>query len=327
MAFALLFNLSVFAWSDALGDELRQTETGIQEQTRLSTNVFWSSAFNDVRTENYITYRPSAAVRPIVTYGSVLTEMASLSSTTRGLESQGYRVIAGINGDFYNTENGLPVGLILTDGQIRSSDAGLYAMGFRRDGSCIMGRPRFQTLANFGYQMDDGYGNMIDIVRPIAGINKARVSDGGIFLFTYDFNRSHSTGNDEPGIDAVCTILNGTLKAGGTVQLRVDNIIPATGATRIASNQMVISVNNKADEYSLKALRNLSIGDIINIGISSQDPNGGSRWNDVVYGIGATYVLAENGRVNSSLPTGRNPRTAVGLKPDGTVIFYTIDGR
>ena len=45
------------------------------------------------------------------------------------------------------------------------------------------------------------------------------------------------------------------------------------------------------------------------------------------YAIGALYCLAENGAVVSNLAAGSNPRTAVGQKADGTLVFYTIDGR
>ena len=50
-------------------------------------------------------------------------------------------------------------------------------------------------------------------------------------------------------------------------------------------------------------------------------------WEDVEYAIGALYCLAENGAVVPNLAAGSNPRTAVGQKADGTLIFYTIDGR
>lgn len=45
------------------------------------------------------------------------------------------------------------------------------------------------------------------------------------------------------------------------------------------------------------------------------------------YAVGALYCLAENGVVASGLAAGTNPRTAVGQKADGTLVFYTVDGR
>jgi len=43
--------------------------------------------------------------------------------------------------------------------------------------------------------------------------------------------------------------------------------------------------------------------------------------------IGALYQLVENGQVCAGLVNGSAPRTAVGLKRDGSLVMYTIDGR
>ena len=43
------------AASDAMGSDLTARDTLLHEQTQLSTNVFWSSAYSDLRTENLIT--------------------------------------------------------------------------------------------------------------------------------------------------------------------------------------------------------------------------------------------------------------------------------
>ena len=52
-----------------------------------------------------------------------------------------------------------------------------------------------------------------------------------------------------------------------------------------------------------------------------------SGWEDVDYAVGALYCLAQDGVVTTGLAAGANPRTAVGQKADGTLVFYTIDGR
>lgn len=62
--------------------------------------MFWSEAYSDLRTENLITYTPNQAVTPIVTYGDVLTDRSSVADMAAALEAEGYRVVAGINGDF-----------------------------------------------------------------------------------------------------------------------------------------------------------------------------------------------------------------------------------
>ena len=133
---SLLLSLSLIsaltlpaAASNALGEDLSAKDTLLHQETQLSTNVFWSTTYSDLRTENLITYTPNKAVTPIVTYGDALTDRSSVADTAALLEDDGYRVVAGINGDFYNVSTGLPIGMVVTEGLLRSSDAGYYAIG------------------------------------------------------------------------------------------------------------------------------------------------------------------------------------------------------
>ena len=125
LALTLLSGLALpAAASEALGEDLTQQTVELHRQTQLNREVFWSSTYSDLRTEHYITYTPSEDVTTIVTYGDVLREQTTVSASAKKVEEAGYRVIAGINGDFYNTTTGLPVGIVVTEGQLRSSDAG-----------------------------------------------------------------------------------------------------------------------------------------------------------------------------------------------------------
>ena len=325
LALGILFSLSLpaVAYSDALGEEVQQTDTVVHQDSRLSTNVFWSSYYSNFRTENFVVYKPNGTVKPLVTYGDALTDVSTMSRATKYLESVGYRVVCGINGDFFNTKNGLPVGLVVTEGKLRTTDAGYYAIGFRADGSAILGKPALKVHADFGYKIyeESGYGT--EVVRDIAAVNKARVSTGGIYLFTRDFNASHTTGNTEEGIDAVCTITSGSLSIGGTVKMRVEQILRTSKPTPVGENQIVLSVNLKSNEYWQKAFNFLPLGSEITLTVTAED----ERWNSVQQGLGALYLLAENGKIVNTTQTSRGPRTAVGQKPDGSIIFYTIDGR
>ena len=324
LAFTLLCSLGLSAAaSDALGEDLTSENTLLNQKTQLSTNVFWSTAYSDLRTENVITYEPNEDVAPIVTYGGSLTARTTVTAAARALEAQGYRVVAGINGDFFNTSNGLPIGLLVSDGQLLSSDGGYYAIGFREDGSAVIGKPSVSVSADLGYEGTDSAGYATEVIRTVAGVNKARVSTGGIYLYTYDFNDRHTTGNTEAGVDVLCTIVDGSISIGETATLRVDQIIEATAATAIGPDQVVLSANALSSTYYTDALRNIPVGNEITLTITAGDED----WNDVVYAVGALYSLVQDGAVVSGLPSGANPRTAVGVTADGSVVFYTIDGR
>lgn len=336
------------AASPALGDDLTMTDTLLNQQTQLSTNVFWSTAYSDYRTENLITYSPNASVTPIVTYGGVLTDRSTVPNTAAYLESQGYRVVAGINADFYNVGNGLPIGVVITEGQLRSSDGGYHAIGFRSDGTAILGRPgiaaslRYTVQDGTGLQqfteegeplfdelgapIMDGTGQLVDKTMRLAAVNKAR-TDAGVYLYTYDFNASHTTGSTQPGVDVICTIEPGegtALSLGSTTRLTVERVAETEKtATALGPAQAVLSANAKAGEETLNALRSIPAGTVLELSLTPAAP----AWNDVRYAVGALYSLVENGREVSGLPSGAAPRTAVGQRADGSLVFYTIDGR
>ena len=214
--------------SDALGEDLTGRDTLLNEGAELSTNVFWSSAYSDLRTENLVTYEPNRDVTPIVTYGGALTDRSTVSAMAKQLEAEGYRVVAGFNGDFYNVNTGLPIGMVVTEGILRSSDAGYHAIGFRKDGSAVLGKPGLKVTAELGYKSGG-----TSVVRQVMGVNKARVSTGGIYLYTYDFNAKHTTGTTEAGIDVICSVDKGELAIGETVTLTVDRVAETAAPTSI----------------------------------------------------------------------------------------------
>ncbi|WP_300411948.1 phosphodiester glycosidase family protein [uncultured Oscillibacter sp.] len=335
LALSLLAALAVPALaSEAMGDDLTAVDTLLNQQTQLSTNVFWSEVSSDYRTENLITYTPNPSVTPIVTYGGVLTDRSSVSNTAQALESQGWRVVAGINGDFYNVNNGLPIGIVVTEGQLRSSDGGYHAIGFRSDGTAVLGRPAVTIGVRYGGALLDEAGAPLldEAGNPLAGgeektfwpaaFNKAR-TDTGIFLYTYDFNASHTTGSTQPGVDLICTIQEGSFALGGATTLVAERVAEGEASPVLAPGQAVLTANANAGEETLNTLRSIAPGTALTVTLTPADP----AWNDVAYAVGSLYSLVENGRAASGLPAGAAPRTAVGQRSDGSLIFYTIDGR
>ena len=346
LTFSLLAALTVSPAlaSEAMGDDLTAADTLLNQQTQLSTNVFWSAVSSDYRTENLITYTPNAAVTPIVTYGGVLTDRSSVSNTAQALEEQGWRVVAGINGDFYNVNNGLPIGIVVTQGQLRSSDGGYHAIGFRADGTAVLGKPavtmsvRYTAQDGAGEPLLDEAGNPVldEAGNPLysgagqiaektlwpAGFNKAR-TESGVFLYTYDFNAAHTTGSTQPGVDVICTIQEGSFALGETTTLLVDHVQESETSPTLEPNQVVLTANLNAGEETLNSLRAIPAGTALTLTLTPADP----AWNDVAYAVGSLYSLVENGRAVSGLPAGAAPRTAIGQRPDGSLIFYTIDGR
>ncbi len=298
--------------SDALGDDLTASAVTVNERTELNTGTFWSNTYSDLRQENYVVYSPNARVKPVVTGGSYSTQLTTVSDAARALEAQGYRVVAGVNGDYYDTATGIALGTTMTDGVLRNASGDYYAVGFRDDGSAVMGKPELSITAqsSFGQSFK------------ISALNQVRQSSYGFYLYDGSFNSRGTIGTSEPGVDVVCSVLGGTLTIGGSLVLTVEQVIDGGTDTYVGAGRYVLSANAKASSYA-EQLRALAPGQQLTVSVSAQSP----EWNGVRNMVGALYQLVEDGQVCSGLSAGAAPRTAVGLRSDGSLVLYTIDGR
>ena len=298
--------------SDALGGKIYGYTLDICDDTTLTREVMWSSSRSDLRTENYVTYKPSDSISPVVSFGSSIPDKQTVTSMAKALEKNGRRVLSGINGDYFVMATGDPLGIVITDGVLRSSASYLHAIGFNADGSAVIGTPNLSLMADFKGQS-----------LKIADINKIRTNTG-FYLFTDDFG--NTTKNTQKGVDVILApnTPGDQLKIGGTVSCTVEQVIEASGATAIPDGKFIMSISNKSGEWLQETIRSLQVGDTVDINISSED----TRWNNVQHAVGAMYWILKDGKVDTSISDGASaPRTAVGVKPDGRVVFYTIDGR
>ena len=140
LGLALAMTVTAASASQALGWDLHTGTAPVSVGTTLTTNHFWSDTYSDLRTEHYVTYTPSADVTPTVSYGEKVTDRVTLTGMAQQLESQGKRVVSGLNGDWYVLSTGAPVGIVVTDGVVRA--AGYYksswAIGFYADGTAFI---------------------------------------------------------------------------------------------------------------------------------------------------------------------------------------------
>ena len=338
LSLSLLWGQAAFA-SDALGHDLHTVTTPVSEGVTVTRGYFWSDTYNDLRTERYVTYTPNEDVSPAVAFGDHILSRATLSAMAKTLEESGKRVVGGVNGDFYVLTTGQPLGLVVTDGVLRSSSSYHYAIGFRPDGAAFIGRPNLTVYANM----------LGERVTVFGGVNKIRQvrtdNGGGLTLLTDDFGAN--TQNTAPGVDVILKPVEGekdaepeviskettglpmdlipsdTLKIGGRVNCVVDYVTEAEEANPIPEGCFVLTMNGQDDEGTLNMLRSLQPGDPVSIDVVSQD----QRWCECTEALGAMYRLLENGEIGTNLSTERTARTAIGVKEDGTILFYTMDGK
>jgi len=257
-----------------------------------------------------ISFNPKTSDAQVLTYyGSSVASRATLSKMIADAEAQGYMVIGGINGDFYNTSNGVPIGLMIKDGRLISNNASKWgAIGFRKDGSVVIGYPGIQIKA----LLNDGEFD-------IANFNKAQ-GDWGPYMYTSDFGPN--TGSTVPSLEVVVDINVGKPELGNMMLGIVSSVNTDAKATPIGQNQVVLSARHgKNGEYVLSQLK---VGDAI--GFTFSDPEG--KWLDVQQAVGGEKILLHNGEIPADIPSSDvNPYTAVGVKANGEVVFLQVDGR
>ena len=271
--------------------------------------VWWTGA--DLCTENYITLSPGAALRPVAVSGAALCTTGTMAEAAAPLEAGGLHVAAGVNGGYYNTGDLSPVGLVVSGGVLRSSaaaDAWMMALGFRDDGSALLGRPAETLHLVLGEERIQ-----------IDSLNRAR--SGGLALFTADFTPAGETAGAGFGWNLICTA-DRPIPLSGDVTLTVEKLVEATGPVSVPQGRVVLSLAGDPEAGPPDWMTLLAAGDRLRLRVRCAP-----GWETVDSALALLYPLLENGKISSGLSRTAQPRTAVGLKADGTLLLYTVDGR
>ncbi|TDQ42868.1 Ig-like domain-containing protein [Aureibacillus halotolerans] len=236
-------------------------------------------------------------------YGMMgVTEMASQH------DSPGSRVIAGVNGDFFDISGqatGLPNGLFMDQGNILTSPTGSFAFGLKEDGSSLYGRPALQRSVTI-----DGE-NV-----PLSHINRSR-GNNQLVLYTTDYFTSTKTNSE--GDEIILDVLEGSVQSGQTLILRVKDVRKSQGDTPLEEGTVVLSASGTAKE----SVTDLQIGDELSASFQFD-----GEWADVTLAIGGNGPLIKDGVAqDTGFNAGVHPRTAIGTKADGSIVLFEVDGR
>ncbi len=264
--------------------------------------------------EHYITYHPGGNAVPCLWYGtSALGDKATFETAAFDIEAEGKRVLAGTNGDYFVLSSGQPVGIVISNGRLITSDDGNPALGFFEDGSAFFGTPQLQlglTIRGSAYRL--------------SGINRS-IRKNGFFLYSSDYGSMVSTAKDTLNLILI-PMGESVLSVGTELRFRVESAFTGQGGFKIPQDRFVLSLTTDSEEWRIKTMESLSAGEEVSVSISSDDP----RWNDCVFATGSLYRLISGGMIAEELDRAdksRAPRTAVGIRNDGSILLYTIDGR
>lgn len=303
----------VTAYAGTLGNQFLEKKIQTTWSTELTKGVFYSTALKDQITENFVAYSPGGNVKPVIAYGNDIYGAASFKTVVSYAEAAGQHVVAGINADYFTMANGVADSIVIQDGIIKTSESSKNtAIGFRADGSAFIGRANLKVRV-----LSDRFPEGINGIH----MNKAVTDASGIVMYTDAYNSTNKAAI--PTINVLVDITEGAPQINQTMSGVVESVQEAAGATAIPDGKVLLSLSANSSYSSTMALfKTIQPGDAISFSFEADH-----SWDDVVSAVGAGEKLLTKG-VNVAPSTGgRQPRTALGIKPDGTVILYTVDGR
>ena len=303
------------AYASVLGTVDNAWTTDMGAYTYFHHTSFTSSSVGK-QTESYIEYTPNDQAKPIVVNGNSVWGTRTINGAVSYMEDNGIRPMAGINADYFSFTTGIPMGNVIIDGEIVSlENLGQDAVAVRRDGSSFIDWFDVKTTLSNGERsvgvdcINKWYQN---------GFNT-------IFMLNDKFSsRTHTNGEN---LFVICTPVSGALKIGENYTLRVDDKFVYSGDVSIPDGKVVFVIGTGGIEECYTLLNDAKIGDNLYVTNNAYD-NDNEKWKDVVSlasSVGGRII--KDGVVQEVTDNTAAPRTAVGVKADGGMILYTLDGR
>ncbi len=284
--------------------------------TSLYKNTFLSDQKGvGLQTEYYAEYTPNNDVRPVVVTGESIWGKRNISEAIDYMQSNNMYPMIGINASFFSFQNGVPMGHVITNGEITSKDTReLDSVGFYEDGNAFISKLGIKTTAYFDeYEFE------------IAHINKyCQAVTDVMTLYTDKFGKNTNAATET--INVILENIEGSVSIGKEVSGAVEQIVTAAGGIDIPEGKIVLTIPTAGNEW-IRTLVNL-LEEGTKITIKNEATYDADRWNYAYNGLGSEGKrLLAGGEICSGLEAGSAPRTAVGIRDDGKVIFYVLDGR
>lgn len=308
----------------------------------------------------------SNSLKPIVFNGEVRATY-TLASMIKYTEERGYKVLAAINGDIFDTSTGVPKGMSISSGNIITSGyAPEMSLAFDEEGNASMqeismvyglkGKVTEDKPATTSTEENPAENNEttdapentesttpteepasspepeqvvsaetgagIDFYTVIGFFNVPQGGAKGLHLYNRHYSKATRTsGNCVEVVIDTGNSNNIQLKVNGSIKGIVKSVKTNTFNTPIGETEVVLSA--VMDSSSASTLEKMVVGSEVEITATDLKATG---LEDTVEAVGIYYSIVKDGKVDTT-GTNLNPRTAVGIKEDGSLVFYVLDGR
>lgn len=312
--FAAILITNITASAEVLGTVTGGWSTYMGADTYFH-NVQFTSDSVGLQNEYYVEYMPNEEAVPVIINGSSIWGTRDIKEAEQYMKDNGLRPLVGINADYFSFKTGIPMGYTIIDGEIVSKEyGGQDAVGFRSDGTGFIKWLDIATTVSDGEKTVD-----------VMYINKwCQPGFDPIYMLTDKFGKTTKTSSE--CIFVICSPVDGTLSIDTSMTMTVDDIFIYNGEIEIPEGKIVMLMDTSGDANCYDFLSRLAVGDTVTVTNTAVGDDG--TWKTAQNGVSSVGGrLISGGVVNSNFEAGAAPRTAVGIKADGNIIFYTIDGR
>ncbi len=277
-----------------------------------------SNGSNGRRESFSLTLSPNSDVFPIAIQSSgTAYGAASISKAIALAESRGYTVLGGINSDYFSTQTGVPLGIAVEDGVYISSPTTFPAVAY------VDGLPSLVVSPQVSLSITNEESG--DVVA-VENFNKWRTSAGGLYLLNENFSTVSSRTEGDGWVVRLELVEDEVLTLNSTLSLVVTELLETSEAVVIGEGNYLLTASSYSGTYDL--FHSFEVGDEITIQTQCDDKTlSSAQWVS-----GTANILVENGAISTTTDWTTtdqtlNPRTAMGVKADGTTIYYVTDGR
>ena len=303
------------AGAEVLGTPNGGWTTYMGADTYFYNTEFYSDSVG-AQNEYYVEYTPNSEAVPVVVNGYTIWGTRTIKQAEQYMEDNGLRPLVGINADYFSFKTGIPMGYTIIDGEIVSKElGGQDAVGFRADGTGFIG---WLDIATSVSRTD---GEKVEIQY----INKwCQPGFDPIYLLTDKFGGSSRTSSE--CIFVICTPTSGALRVDESMAVTVDDVFIYNGAIEIPDGKFALVMDTSGAAECYDFLSRCYVGEELIISNESLGDDG--LWQEAMNAVSSVGGrLIKDGEVQSGFEAGAAPRTAVGIKENGNIIFYTLDGR
>lgn len=270
-----------------------------------------------------MTMAPDSTVYPITGQGaSVIYSASNINKAVERVEANGHFVMGALNSDYFSMTTGVATGIVIEDGIYKSSPSDFSSILFNGSKTTILGDTTIPITVE-----NHRSGQSLSLTH----FNKYRTDTGGLYLLNRSFSSNTRTSTEgymvrmHPTYDSLAEN-GGQMTVNGEITLMVTEVLDTSYPWDIGDNDYILTAAHESGYREM--LEDFVVGDTITISTST--------WNqdliDAQWASGGGDVMISEGKLTSTsgwehINQGRNPRSALGVKEDGTLLYYAVDGR